>query len=453
MNIVIVGDGKVGYALSKQLGDEGHSVTIIDNDSQALEESIGTLDVMAVLGNGACIDVQTEAGVPNSDLMIAATSRDELNMLCCLMAKHLGAKHTIARIRNPEYAKQLKILKEQFGLSMVINPELEAAREIAKVIKFPPALKVDSFSKGRVEIVGFKLKDNNPIVGKCLKDLAGKFGAKVLICAVERDGEIIIPNGGFMLETGDKIHITGESRNILSFLSSLGQDMFKIRNIMIVGGGKVCHYLTNMLDDRGQQVKIIEKSAARCSELCELLPRAVVICGDGTDLDLLESEGIDDMDAFIALTDIDEENMIVSMLANRKRIPKIISKVNRLHYLAIADEMGIDTTVNPKMAAVNQITQYVRSVNNTTGGSIKTLHKLFDGSVEALEFSAVEATRHRGIALEKLRLKKNLLVAAIVRDGKTIIPNGKDSIMLDDAVIIITNKYIISDLNDIFEDD
>lgn len=453
MNIVIVGDGKVGCALSEQLGLEGHSITVIDNDSRALDDSFGSRDVMTVLGNGACLDVQTEAGVPDSDLLIAATSRDELNMLCCLMAKHLGAKHTIARVRNPEYMKQLQILKEQFGLSMVINPELEAAREISKVIKFPPALNVDSFSKGRVEIVGFKLKDTHPVVGKCLKDMAGKFGAKVLICAVERDGEITIPNGDFMLESGDKIHITGDSQNILSFLSSIGQDMFKIRNIMIVGGGKICHYLTNMLADRGQQVKIIEKNPDRCAELCELLPRAVIICGDGTDLDLLESEGIDDMDAFIALTNIDEENMIVSMLANRKRIPKIISKVNRMHYLAISGEMGIDATINPKMAAVNQIALYVRSMCNAEGVSIKTLHKLFDGSVEALEFAAVESTRHRGVAFASLRLKKNLLVAAIVRSGKTIIPNGSESIMLGDSVIIITNKYIISDLNDIFEDD
>ncbi len=451
MNIVIVGDGKVGYALSRELGDEGHNITIIDNNRDALENSLESLDCLGILGNGASPEVQTEAGVPTCDLLIAATSRDELNMLCCLMAKHLGAKNTIARIRNPEYNEQLQLLKAQFGLSMVINPELEAAREIARVVKFPPALKVDTFAKGRVEVIGFKLRENHPIIGKRLKELAGRFGAKVLICAVERASEIIIPDGNFQLQIGDKIHITGESPNIVSFLNSIGQDMFKIKDIMIVGGGRVGYYLATMLDDRSHQLKIIEKDPKRCSELCELFPRAVVINGDGTDLDLLESESIDKMDAFIALTGRDEENMIISMLASRKKIPKVVAKVNRFHYLSLTDDMGIDTTVNPKMSAVNQITQYVRAMNNTHGSQIKTLTKLFDGSAEALEFVATDETNFRGIALEKLKLKKNLLVTVIVRSGKVIIPCGKDCITLGDSVMIITNKHQISGLNDIFD--
>lgn len=450
MNIVIVGDGKVGYALARELSAEGHSVTIIDNNPQALQNSLDSLDVMGVLGSGANPNVQIEAGVPHTDLLIAATSLDELNMLSCLMAKHLGAKNTIARIRNPEYTEHLTMLKSQFGLSMTINPELEAAREISRVVKFPPALKVDTFSKGRVEIVSFKLRQNHPVVGRYLRDLSSKYGAKVLICAVSRNGGVIIPHGDFQLEAGDVIHITGESHNIVSFLNSIGQDMFKIKNLMVVGGDRIFYYLASMLDDRGLQIKVIEKDPQRCNQLCELFPRVVVIGGDGTDIDLLESEGLDGMDAFISLTGIDEQNMIVSMLASRKNIPKIITKVNRLSYMPLIHELGIDTIFNPKMTAVNQIMQYVRAISNTHGGQIKALHKLFDSLAEALEFTAAEDTWHRGVPLEKLSLKKNLLIAVIVRGGKVIIPNGKDCILLGDSVIIITNKHQIDDLNDIF---
>lgn len=452
MNIVIVGDGKVGYALSEQLNREGHNITIIDNNQRALNDTMETLDVMGVHGNGASLDVQVEAGVQDADLLIAATSTDELNMLCCLMAKHLGAENTIARIRNPEYLAQLQLLKEQFGLSMVINPELEAAREISRVIKFPPALKVDTFSKGRVELVEFKLREGMPIIGKRLMDLPGRIGTKILICAVDRGGEVIIPNGGFVLETGDKIHITGESRNISAFLYSLGESSFKIRSIMIVGGGRICYYLAKMLDEKAFLIKIIEKNAERCNELCELLPSAMIIHGDGSELELLESEGIANVDAFIALTGIDEENMIMSMVASRKKVPKVVTKLNRFHFLAFAEELGADTVVSPKMTTTNQITQYVRAMQNTMGSKVKTLHRLVNENVEALEFTALETTRHRGVPLEKLRLKKNLLVAVIVRGGKVIIPYGKDFIQTGDSVVLITNQHQLGDLNDIFEE-
>lgn len=433
------------------LSEEGHSITIIDKNPQTLENSLDSLDVMGVLGNGANPKVQMEAGVQNADLLIASTSLDELNMLCCLIAKHLGTKHTIARIRNPEYTEHLNMLKSQFGLSMVINPELEAAREISRVIKFPLALKVDTFSKDRVEIVSFKLKENSPVIGKCLKDLPSKYGAKILICAVTRDGGMIIPGGGFQLEEGDIIHITGESSNTISFLNSISHGIHKIKNIMVVGGGRIFYYLAAMLDDRSLQIKVIEKDPDRCGELCELFPKVVVIGGDGADMELLESEGLDDMDAFISLTNIDEQNIIVSMLANLKKIPKVITKISRMNYMPLINEMGMDTTFDPKMGAVNQITQYVRTMSSTHGSQIKALHKLFDSRVEALEFEAAAETRYLGIPLEKLKLKKNLLVAVIVRNGKVIIPGGKDCIMLGDSVVTFTNKYQFTELNDIFD--
>jgi trk system potassium uptake protein TrkA len=451
MNIVIVGDGKVGSALSAQLGSEGHNITVIDNNPETLDEAVSTMDVQGVLGNGASLHIQAEAGVPAADLLIAATSMDELNMVCCMVAKHLGAKNTIARVRNPEYLDQLNILQSQLNLSMIINPELEAAREIARVVKFPPALTVETFAKGRVEIVGFKLRENHPIVGKKLMELPAKYGANVLICAVERAGGIFIPNGGFDLQAGDKIHITGQSQHINAFLNAIGQDLFKIRSVIVVGAGRICRYLLAMLDDRGMQIKIIEKDHERCEELSEQLPRAQIIEGDGTDLELLESEGFDSTDAFIALTGIDEENMVVSMLAHKKKIPKIITKINRPHYIGLADEMGIDTVVNPKMTSVNQITQYVRAMSRTgSDDHIQSLYKLFDGTVEALEFRATDDTRNRGVSLQKLPLKKDLLVAVIVRGNKVIIPHGSDCILLGDSVIVVAHKRAITELNDIF---
>jgi trk system potassium uptake protein TrkA len=335
---------------------------------------------------------------------------------------------------------------------MIITPELEAAREISRVVKFPPALKVDTLAKGKVEIIGFKLKEGSPVAGKRLMDLPAKYGAKVLICAVERAGKIIVPDGGFALDTGDKLHIMGGGGNITSFINQIERDMLRIRNIMIVGGGRICQYLVSMLDDRGLQIKIVEKDSARCQELSELLPRATIIEGDGTDWELLDSEGIDSMDAFISLTGIDEENMVVATLAYKRKVPKIIAKISRSHYAALAEEMGVGTVINPKTTAVARITQYVRAMNSTNSAHIRSLHKLFDGSVEALEFFVGEETRNRGVPLSKLRLKKDLLAAVIVRGTQVIIPHGDDSIMLGDSVMIISNKHPLSELNDIFLD-
>ncbi|MDR2908599.1 MAG: Trk system potassium transporter TrkA [Oscillospiraceae bacterium] len=456
MNIIIVGDGKVGYTLADQLGMEGHNITVIDRNEKNLRHTMETLDVMGVLGNGASSSVQMEAGVQNADIVIASTSADETNMICCLTAKSLGAKNTIARIRNPEYMAQLGMLKEQFGLSMTVNPELEAAREIARVIKFSPAAGIETFSKGRVELIEFRLGDNCLLAGKKLSELHLATDTRVLICAVNRDDEVIIPDGSFVLNAGDHIHITGETRDISKFLRSIGENEgFKIRAIMIVGGGRIGYYLAKMLDDRGIDIKIIEINEARCEELSDLLPRAAIVCGDGSEIELLESEGLEDMDAFVALTGFDEENLIMSMVANHKKVPKIVTKTGRFKYVSLINRMGIDTVVNPKMTTASQIVQYVRSMQNSVSlSNIKTLHKIVDGKAEAVEFAANGNTRHLDVPLSKLSLKKNLLIAVLVRAGKVIIPHGKDSIQKGDSVIVVTGgSHHLRDLNDIFSEE
>ena len=453
MNIVIVGDGKVGYSLAEQLCKEGYNITVIDKNAEALMHTQETLDVMGVLGNGASIAVQNQAGVPDCDVLIAATSADEMNILCCLTAKNLGAKHTIARIRNPEYMSQLQTLKEQFGLSMTVNPELETAREIARVIKFSPALKIETFSKGRVELIEFKISQNSPIAHKKLMELPAATNTQVLICAVDRDNQVHIPGGDFQLLPEDHIHITGTTADITRFLHSIGEDGMPIRRIMIVGGGRICYYLCHMLlEDRGIDIKIVEKNRDRCDELCELLPKVTVIHGDGSDIELLESEGMDQMDAFIALTGMDEENLIMSMVASHKGIPKIITKTARFKYMPLISRMGIDTVVNPKSTTTSQIVQYVRAMSNAEGSNIITLHKILDGNAEAAEFVATEKTRHLDTPLKNLRLKENLLIAVIVRDGKVIIPHGQDMIQKGDSVIVVTSEHRLTDLNDIFRD-
>ena len=451
MDIVIAGDGAVGYALSQRLGLEGHSITIIENDREILSHTLETLDVMGILGNGASLDVQVKAGVPDADLLIAATSSDELNMICCITAKHLGAKHTIARIRNPEYLKQLTMFTEQFGLSMVINPEMETAREINRVLKFPAALKVDTFARGRAELVEFWINPENPLAGKMLMELGGKSGSKILICAVDRAGEVHIPNGKFVLNSGDKIYITGENRDISDFVYSVGDFPKNIRSVIMVGGGRVCYYLSRLLDDKRYRIKIIEKNRERCEKLCELLPKAEIIHGDGSDLDLLESEGIDNVDAFVSLTGTDEENMVMSMVAIQKKVDKVITKINRFDYKPIMDMAGIGSVINPKLATTDQIARYVRAMQNTGGGGVNTIHKLVDNKAEALEFTAGKGTKHLNVLLEKLELKPGLILAAIVRRGKVIIPHGKDSIQeKDDVVVVTTNRIPLKELNDIF---
>ncbi len=453
MKIVIVGDGKVGSALTVQLAEEGHDVVVIDSSPKALRTSVEIHDVMGVNGNGASYAVQKEAGVGEADLLIAATSGDELNLLCCMLAKKLGARHTIARVRNPDYADQLVLMKEELGLSMTVNPELAAAREIARMLRFPSALKLDSFARGQVELVEIKVKADSPLLGQALYALSSRLGIRILICAVRRGEEVYIPTGDFVLQEGDKITITASPSELDSLFRKLGIYRHKIHRVMVVGGGRIAYYLAKQLLRLGMSVKIIEQDAARCEQLSEALPKAHIILGDGTERELLEEEGIADMDALVAVTGMDEENIIISMYAGTLGLAKVVTKINRMSFQEILDGAGIESVITPKGITVNQIIRYVRAMDNSKGSNVETLHRIVGGRVEALEFNVAKNCQGEltGIPLKDLRTRKDLLIACIIRGQQIIYPGGNDTIEERDNVIVVTTGHQLQDLSDILE--
>lgn len=452
MKIVIVGDGKVGETLAKRLSTEGHNLVVVDNNAEILKNTTDTLDVIGVVGNGASYDVQKEAGMAKADLVIAATSQDELNMLACMFAKKLGAKHTIARVRNPEYYGQLHMMKEDIGLSMVINPELEAANEIARILKFPSALKIEPFVQGNVELVEVPVKEGSPMEDTRLSNLEEKVGIRVLVCAVQRKEDVFIPSGDFVLRAGDHIHITAPQADMLRFFKQTGLFKEKIRSVMIIGGGRIGYYLTRQLMEMGMQVKLIDKDEERCMILSEAFPKATVIHGDGTDQDILQEEGIDSVDAFVALTGNDEENIIISMYANALKVNKVITKINRISFFSLLGDIGIDSIVSPKYLTADQILRYVRAMKNSFGSNnIETLHKMVGDEMEALEFHVKENAFFTGVPLKNLELKGDLLIACIFRNGRSIIPGGNDTIEAGDRVIVVTSNKKLNDLSDILK--
>ncbi len=453
MKIVIVGDGKVGQALTGRLAEEGHDVVVIDSSPKALRTSVEIHDVMGVNGNGASYAVQKEAGVGEADLLIAATSGDELNLLCCMLAKKLGARHTIARVRNPDYADQLVLMKEELGLSMTVNPELAAAREIARMLRFPSALKLDSFARGQVELVEIKVKADSPLLGQALYALSSRLGIRILICAVRRGEEVYSPPGDFVLQEGDKITITASPSELDSLFRKLGIYRHKIHRVMVVGGGRIAYYLAKQLLRLGMSVKIIEQDAARCEQLSEALPKAHIILGDGTERELLEEEGIADMDALVAVTGMDEENIIISMYAGTLGLAKVVTKINRMSFQEILDGAGIESVITPKGITVNQIIRYVRAMDNSKGSNVETLHRIVGGRVEALEFNVAKNCQGEltGIPLKDLRTRKDLLIACIIRGQQIIYPGGNDTIEERDNVIVVTTGHQLQDLSDILE--
>ncbi len=451
MKIVIVGDGKVGQALTGRLAEEGHDLVVIDSSPEALRTSVEVHDVMGISGNGASYAVQKEAGVEDADLLIAATSGDELNLLCCMVANKIGARHTIARVRNPDYADQLVMMKEEFGLSMAINPELAAATEIARMLRFPSALKLDSFARGMVELVEIKVKEDSPLLGQALFSLSSHLGIRILICAVKRGDEVYIPTGSFVLQQGDKITLTANPAQLDSLFRKLGIYRHKIHRVMVVGGGRIAYYLAKQLLRLGMSVKIIEQDAARCEQLSEALPKAHIILGDGTERELLEEEGIADMDALVAVTGMDEENIIISMYAGTLGLAKVVTKINRMSFQEILDSAGIESVISPKGITVNQIVRYVRAMQNSQGSNVETLHRIVGGRVEALEFSAGYCPGLTGIPLKDLRTRKNLLIACIIRGRQTIYPGGNDAIEEGDSVVVVTTEHQLKDLRDILE--
>ena len=453
MKIIIVGAGKVGMALTQQLSAE-HNVTIIDENPQLVENVINVYDVMGVCGNGASYEVQREAEVDKADLLIATTSGDELNILSCLVAKKLGVNHTIARIRNPEYEKQLRFMREELGLSMAINPEKAAAREIARVLRFPAAMKVESVSKGRLELIEYRVPEGSALDGIQLLDLYKSIRVRVLICAVDRKGETIIPSGDFVLRSGDKIYVTAAPEQLAQFFRHLGVFRNKAATVMIVGASKICYYLAQDLLKMGMSIKIIDQSEVRCVNMSERLPKAMFIVGDGTDSELLQEEGIHQTDAFVAITGIDEANILMAMSAARQSGDncKVVAKINRRSLVdLVSAESMIDSVVSAATVTTELIVQYVRAMESASGAKIKTLHRLVDGAVEALEFSVPADAPFLGIPLKDLKLKSGILLAGIVRrNGQIVIPSGNDALeALDDVIVVTTGT--LQEIHDILK--
>ena len=452
MKVVIIGDGKVGSTITNDLSGEGHDIVVIDRDQVVLQNASNTMDIISVQGNGASIAVQKRAGVPTADLLIAATSLDEVNMLACLVGNKLGVSNTIARVRNPEYFEQIDLLKDELGLSMTVNPEHAAAAEILRLLRFPSALKIELFARGRVELVEIKIPPHSVLDGMPLWAIYKEFQVKVLICAVQREGKVFIPNGNFVLQAGDKINLTAPHIEIENFFRTIGIFRTGVKSVMMIGGGRLSYYLAKSLLEMRVRVKIIEKDEERCDYLCEMLPDAVIIHGDGTDREILQEEGLEKTDALVCLTGMDEENIIVALYAKARKISKVIAKINRLSFDEILEDLDIDGFISPKTIAANHIVRYVRAMQNSLGSSnVETLHKLIGEQVEALEFKVKEKSPVVGIPLKDLKTKDGLLVAAIIRGMRVIIPGGHDSIEPGDSVIIVTTNKRLSDLKDILK--
>lgn len=449
MQIIIVGCGNVGATLTEQLSKEGHNITVIDVDGSIVEKVANQHDVMGIVGNGASLAVQNEAGIEEADLMIAVTASDELNLLCCLIAKKAGDCKTIARVRNPVYNKEIAFIKGELGLSMVINPEYAAACEISRLLKFPSAIKVDIFAKGRIELLKCKLGEGSVLHGRPLTYISGGLGCEVLICAVERGEEVFIPDGSFELREKDIITVVASSRNANEFFRKIGMTMNRIKSCIIVGGGETTYYLAKQLLPMGIGIKIIEQDKERCNELSELLPQAMVIHGDGTDRNLLDEEGLLRTHAFVSWTSLDEENIMLSLYAKSVSKAKTITKVHRISYDEIIDSLDLGSVLYPKNITAEYILQYVRAMQNSIGSNVETLYRLIENKVEALEFRVNEQSELVGVPLKELRLKDNLLIACINRKGIIITPGGQDSIMLGDTVVIVTTNQGFHDLKDI----
>ena len=452
MKIIIVGCGKVGLTLIKQLSAEKHDITVIDLRSEAIMEATNSYDCMGLVGNGASYSVQKEANIDDTDLLIAVTGNDELNLLCCLIAKKAGNTATIARVRNPVYSQEISYIKEELGLSMVINPEFASAQEIARILRFPSADKIDTFAHGRVEILNFVITEMSPLKGMTLIDVSKKYKCEVLICAVERGDDAFIPNGPFILRENDRVSFVAAPRYAREFFEKIGVDTHQVKNTMIVGGGMIAYYLAMLLRGQGINVKIIDSDRKRCEELSELLPRATIINGDATNKDVLMEEGIASCDSFVALTGIDEANIFLSMYAkNVSKAKKIITKINRISFDDMISSFQAGSVIAQKNITSDYILQQVRLMQNTIGSNVETLYKLVDGKVEALEFSVREQSEVVGIPLMELKLKRNVLIACINRGGVIITPNGQSTIQLGDTVIVVTTQKGLGDIKDILE--
>lgn len=450
MNIIIVGCGKVGTKLVEQLSrEEEHNITLVDVRAYVVQDVVNEYDIMGVVGSGTDIDTLTEADVEKADVIIAVAGSDELNLMICLMAKKLGNCQTIARVRKPEYFKSINLIKEELGLTMVINPEQAAAHEIARVLRFPSAIKIDTFAKGRVEILNFEVSEGNVLDGMKLSEISSKLKTPILVCGVERNDEAFIPSGNFVIHANDLISIVAPIGEAGKFFKKIGVRTDRVKDALIVGGGETAYYLAKRLLKTGIDVKIIEQSQDRCDELFQLLPEATITHGDGTDNKVLIEEGIQKYDSFISLTNIDEENVLLSLYAKSITDGKVVTKINRIDYGNVLDDLQLGTTIYPKNITAEYILRFVRAKQNSLGSSIETMHFILDGKAEALEFRVKENSPISNKKLMDLKLKENILIVSINRSGKIIIPHGQDIILPEDTVVVVTLKEGFTDISDI----
>ena len=448
MKIIIVGCGNVGATLAEQLSNEGHDIVVIDVREQLVQNISTSYDVLGIVGNGASFNVQSEAGVEEADLLIAVTGQDELNLLCCLIAKKAGGCHTIARVSNPVYSREISFIKEELGLSMIINPQLAAAREMARLLKFPSALRVDSFVKSRVDLINYRLEVDSMLCIMKVKDMGARMHCEVLIPVVERGEQVIIPDGNFELHAKDQISIVGTPAQTMEFFKKLGAPTAAAKNVMIIGGGRTSIYLAKHLIAMGIKVKIIERDAKHCEELLEMLPKAMIICADATDKDVLMEEGLMDAEAFVATTNFDEENIMLSLYAKSCSKAKRITKVHRVSYEEIINGLDVGSIIYPKYITAETIVKYVRAMKNSIGSNIETLYRLNDNRVEAVEFLIKEDAPVVGIPLQDLQLKSDMLNGCITHTGQVTIPKGQSVIEVGDTVILITTQKGLHDIRD-----
>lgn len=453
MKIIVLGAGKVGKTLIKHMSNEDHDIIVVDQNATKVEEVVNQYDVIGVVGNGGSYDILMEAGAEDANLIICVTASDELNILAGLVAKKMGTRHTIARVRNPDYSSQRDFMRNQLGFSMIVNPELEAASEIRRVLSFPSAVKVDTFSRGKVELAEFFVEDHSRLNGVELNQLHKITKTNILVCAVSHNEDVIIPDGNYAIKPGDHLYITGTHRDLSKFCLDIGVITSRIKNVIIIGGGKIAYYLSKQLSTQGIKVKIIEKDKNRCQVLAEKLPYVTIIHGDGSDDELLNEEGIENTDAVLALTGLDEENIVLSLSAKSLYHKKTIAKVTRMNYTGLSDVLKVDSIVAPKKIVASQIIRYVRAkMNKDHDSAVKTLYKIVDGEVEAVEFKVTEHFKFLHKTINEMRIKEHVLVAAIIRENEVIVPKGNTTMELNDYVIIVSRGEIMKSLNDMLRD-
>lgn len=452
MDITIIGAGRLGTNLAKSLCSEEHNITVVDKNKQKLEALVDQIDVQGIAGIGTHLDVLKESKVSSADLVIAVTHSDENNILVCLMAKKLGAKNTIARVRNPEYNMQFEFMRNELGISFMVNPDFSVALEIGRILQYPDAVNVETFSNGFIDMAEFKVSEDSSLCNNSISSISSRHTNNMLICAVERNGEVYIPNGDFVIKAKDRIHITGVHKELSHIIKNvLNKKKHSIKNIMIIGGSRIGIYLSDMLVNLGKNVIIIEKDTEKCKKALSLVPKATVINGDANDHDFLIEEGLENMDATVTLTETDETNFLVSLFAQKSGVSKAVTKINNPRLNKMLDEVGIDTIINDADITVSMITQYIRAKENISSSYMRTLYKLVNGKVEAGEFLAGDYVTFIGKPLSQLKIKKNVLIAAINRGNKTIFPSGSDCIENGDLVIVVSKDRRIKSLNDILQ--